>query len=342
MAVSRLVLVDSVAHTAAMLAAELEFRGFGAVTVVPDSSELAALLPAGAPDVVIINHRYDEADGLRACSTVKNLAPQCGTVVVVAPGPALLAVQSWASQSRCVDAIAEKPIVDERFYLMLSEELALRAAARQVRSLADRLANLVPAGALSALGDATDPRAELFDAVILFTDIRDSSRLITHLPPREFFTRLNEVLSAQSARIRAAEGSIVKYTGDGVLAIFRGMGRSYLALRCGLDLAAMSRQQSLPYGVGIAQGLVLAGFIGDAMEAGERRQFDVIGATVHLAARLCAMASPGHVVVTRTMNAVAQIQTPAPRSIGNVSVRGFDHKVDCLEFSPDGDQLELL
>lgn len=334
MAVSRLVLVDSDAHTAAMLARELERRGFGTVTVVPTSSALAALLAAGAPDVVIINHRYEEADGLNACSTVKALAPQCGTVVVVAPGPALLAVQSWASQSRCVDAIAEKPFFDERFYLMLSDQLAVRASARQVHSRADRLANLVPAGALSAGGDATDPQAELFDAAVLFTDIRDSSRLITRLPPREFFSRLNGVLSAQSARIQAAEGSIVKYTGDGVMAIFRGMGRSYLALRCGLDLAAMSRHQSLPYGVGIAQGLVLAGFIGDARETGQKRQFDVIGATVHLAARLCSMAQPGHVVVTRSINAVAQVQTPAPRPIEKVSIRGFDHEIDCLEFSP--------
>ena len=243
-------------------------------------------------------------------------------------------MREWALRTRSIDVILEKPFSDERFLLILSELLAAKAAAREQRARTARLANLVPAGALAA-GAQADPQAELFDAAVLFTDMRDSSRLITQMPPREFFDLLNAVLSEQSVRIRASEGSVVKYTGDGVMAIFRGMGRSYLALRCGLELAALSRRQPMPFGVGIAQGLVLAGLIGDASKSGQRRQFDVIGATAHLAARLCAMAQPGHVVATRSVNAVARIQVPAPRAIEQVSIRGFDQAIDCVTFYPD-------
>ena len=339
---TRLVLLDGDLHTASQLAAELSRRSLGTVKVIAGGSAVASLIAAGAPDVVIVNHRFDQPDGLVACSTVKRLAPETSTVVVVSAGPALLAVQTWARQTRSIDVIVEKPFSDERLFLILAELLAIKAASREARSRADRLANLVPAGALSAGGDAVDPQAEVFDAAVLFTDIRDSSRLITQMPPREFFTLLNRVLSEQTARIHAGEGSVVKYTGDGVMAIFRGMGRSYLALRCGLELAAMSRRLSLPYGVGIAQGLVLAGLIGDSRQTGQRRQFDVIGATAHLAARLCAMANAGDLVATRRVNAVAGVQVPAPRAIEKVFIRGFDQAIDCVAFTPDEPSLGAL
>lgn len=332
---SRIVLVDSDEHTAGQLVAELARRGFGPVPVATTASALPPLLAGGATDVVIVNHRYQEEGVLAACGIARRVVPDCATLVVAAPGPALAAVRAWARQTRSIDVIVEKPFFDERFYLVLTELLAGRAAARQARSRADRLANLVPAGALVSVGEAIDSQAELFDAAVLFTDIRDSSRLITQIAPREFFDLLNHVLSEQTSRIHAAQGSVVKYTGDGVMAIFRGMGRSYLALRCGLELATLSSRQRLPFGVGIAQGLVLAGLIGDASNTGQRRQFDVIGATAHLAARLCAQAEPGQVVATSNVNAVARVQTPAPRPIEKVSIRGFERPVDCVAFSPE-------
>jgi class 3 adenylate cyclase len=335
MPATRIVLVDSDDHTASLLVAELARRGFGAVTVAATGSALAPLLASGGTDVVIVNHRYEEEGALAACNIARRVAPECATMVATAPGPALQAVRAWARQSLSVDVIVEKPFFDERFYRVLTELLALKASDRQSRGRAERLANLVPAGALQSVAELSAPPAELFDAAVLFTDIRDSSRLITQMAPREFFDTLNHVLSEQTARIDAAQGSVVKYTGDGVMAVFRGMGRSYLALRCGLELAATSSRQRLPFGVGIAQGLVLAGLLGDAGHTGQRRQFDVIGATAHLAARLCARAEPGQVVATRSINAVARVQSPPPQPFEQVSLRGFASPVDCVVFTPE-------
>jgi class 3 adenylate cyclase len=332
---ARIILVDGDLHTAALLAAELGRRGFDAVDQVADASLLAPLLAASVADVVIVNHRYQQEDALAACNLVRRLAGDCATLVIAAPGPAMAAVRGWAQRFRSIDAIVEKPLHDDRFYRALTDLLAVKAAARQVRNRTARLSNLVPEGALATAGNTDDPQAELFEAVVMFTDIRDSSRLITQLAPREFFAMLNEVLSAQTSRIQAGQGSVVKYTGDGVMAIFRGMGRSYLALRCGLELAAMSRSQRLQSGVGIAQGLVLAGLIGDADNIGQRRQFDVIGATAHLAARLCARAEAGQVVATRELNAVAGVRNPAPQPFEKVSIRGFASAIDCVAFKPE-------
>ncbi|MFM9912255.1 MAG: adenylate/guanylate cyclase domain-containing protein [Methylophilaceae bacterium] len=175
--------------------------------------------------------------------------------------------------------------------------------------------------------------AEIFEAAILFTDIRGSSKLIKETPPRDYFHWLNQSLSAQADHIQKYEGCVIKYTGDGMMAIFRGMGKSYLSLRCALELASTSNNHKLPFGIGVAEGLVLAGFIGDFQHTGQRQQYDVIGANVHLAARLCAMADAGSVVTTKEVNHNARLDAPTPQSIGSVAIKGFNTEVDCVAFN---------
>jgi adenylate cyclase len=173
---------------------------------------------------------------------------------------------------------------------------------------------------------------DLFEAAVLFSDMRGSSDLITRMAPRDFFRLLNGSLSAQAGCIRGFGGEVVKYTGDGVMAVFRGIGRASLALRCALELArACERQSGLPFGIGVADGPVLAGFVGPEGPA-ERRHYDVIGATVHLAARLCAMAGSGEVLATCALHGASQVQASALRSMGLVPVPGFPDAIECVAF----------
>ena len=182
----------------------------------------------------------------------------------------------------------------------------------------------------SAPGAAED----LFEAAVLFSDMRGSSDLITRMAPRDFFRLLNGSLSAQADCIRGFGGEVVKYTGDGVMAVFRGIGRQSLAMRCALELArACERQSGLPFGIGVADGPVLAGFVGPEGPA-ERRHYDVIGATVHLAARLCAMAGSGEVLATCAVHGASQLQAPALRSMGPVPVPGFPGAIECVALEP--------
>lgn len=331
----RLLLVDSDSYTSSLLLEDLSLRGHSDVRAVSDPLELPATLAEDRPEVVIFNYHSDRPHSLQACSTIKSLVPNSTLIAIVSPGPALKTVRTWSRENHCIDVIIEKPLSDERFFMTVKDLLKVKKTSRDLEVKAERLANLVPEGALSAMERNFHNEAELFEAAVLFTDIRGSSQLIREMPPRDFFQLLNQLLSAQSRQIKRHEGSVIKYTGDGVMAVFRGMGRSYLALRCALEIAASNNdRQRLPFGIGVAEGLVLAGLIGDSNQAGQRRQYDVIGATVHLAARLCSMASPGEVIVTKNINAVAKVKTPAPRSIGSVSIRGFESEIDCVAFKP--------
>ena len=244
------------------------------------------------------------------------------------------AVRAWSEASGAIDVVFEKPLSYERFFPMLEGLLKSRESSRVLEMRSERLSSLVPAGALAAIDGAFRSEAEMFDAAVLFTDIRGSSELILSTPPREFFALLNTLLSAQAKLVNRFEGAVVKYTGDGVMAIFRGMGKSYLALRCALEIANDGARHPLPFGIGVAEGLVLAGFLGDSDRDGQRRQYDVIGATVHLSARLCGLAGRGEVITTAKLNTVAKLENPLPRPLGRMSVKGFEPDIECVAFGP--------
>ena len=154
------------------------------------------------------------------------------------------------------------------------------------------------------------------------------------MAPRVYFQMLNDLLSAQAKLIKQHEGQVIKYTGDGVMAIFKGMGSSYLAIRCALALAKAGHIIKCSYGVGVAEGLVLAGLIGDSKSNGQRLQYDVIGATVHLAARLCGLASAGEVITTKKLIASAKFKENVARDIEGLSIKGFADKIDIVALSP--------
>lgn len=173
---------------------------------------------------------------------------------------------------------------------------------------------------------------QLFDAAILFTDMRGSAGLASSTDAREFFRILNASLSVHNRIVREHEGRVVKYTGDGVLAVFRGELRARLALECACTLATARVQHDTPFGIGVAEGRVIAGMVGDAHDEGQPLHYDVLGATVHLAGRLCSMAEAGEVVATRRVADASGLQL-LMRDIGPLKVRGFAEPIGCVSFT---------
>ena len=331
---SKLMLVDKNDYTSSLLATNLYQRGFKDIKTVTDGTALPKAIAECRPDVVIFNYHFDEFDSLILCSTLKQMSPQSLIVAIVSPGPAFKTVDLWAKQTKSIDLIVEKPLTDERFFSALEDLLRVKNSSRALETKAQLLVNLVPEAALSAIEPNFNNEAKMFQATVLFTDIRRSTELIREMPPREYFQLLNDLLSSQAKLIKQFEGFVIKYTGDGVMAIFKGMGSSYLAMRCALALAKTGQNIKLSYGVGVAEGLVLAGLIGDSKSDGQRLQYDVIGATVHLAARLCSIANAGEVIATKKLITVAKLKVNSARDIGSVSIKGFADKIDCVAFNP--------
>ncbi len=334
MNMANVLVIDSDDYSASVLLDDLQRHGFGGVRRVRHGLEVPRAIGQLQPEVVLFNHHFDRPDELLSCCTAKLTRPQATVVAIAAAGPAIKAVRQWGAETSYIDVVVEKPLSDSRLVTTMADLARARQSVQALERRAQKLASLLPDGALEAVEDDHAREEEVFEAAVVFTDIRRSSDLITRVPPREFFQLLNRTLSAQARLIRAFEGQVVKYTGDGLMAVFRGRGRAYLAVRCSQDLAGSEAQSVLPFGIGVADGLVLAGLVGAAQEAEQWRQYDVIGATVHLSSRLCSQAGPGQVMATRSVYASSRLQSAWMRTVGPVPVRGFPAAIDCVVLDP--------
>lgn len=322
-----LLLVDSEPHTARVLGERIATRGHRAAHCAAGRPQLHVALEAGPFDAFILDFHYDRPQDLESCRIVRELRPELPIVVLASPGLAVQRVEAWRAVAGCVDEVLRKPLDGETVFRALQALVDRRRADTRAESFA----SLVPNDARRwAEGARTQP--ELAECAILFTDIRRSTQLIAARALPEWFDAINRSLSDQGAIVRRAGGSVVKYTGDGLLASFRGRGRAHLALRCAvqlqeLDLTAEYRDH-LRIGIGLAEGVVMCGLIGEP----GGRQFDVIGATVHLAARLCAIAEPGEIIASPRLVASAGMTGAMPPGRRTVQLRGFEAPVDYIPF----------
>ena len=123
-------------------------------------------------------------------------------------------------------------------------------------------------------------------ATVLFTDIVGSTERAAALGDRRWRDLLDEHDRRVRALVEGAGGRVVKTTGDGALACFDGAGRS---VRCAQALVAEGRR----LGVALRAGV----HVGEC----ERRGEDLAGMTVHVAARVAALAGADEVLVTSTV-----------------------------------------
>jgi class 3 adenylate cyclase len=121
---------------------------------------------------------------------------------------------------------------------------------------------------------------------VLFTDIVGSTERVAELGDRRWRELLQVHDDLTGRLVDRWGGLLVKTTGDGILATFDGPGR---AVGC----AVAVRDELLAVGMQIRAG-VHAGEV-------ERRDGDVGGIAVHIAARVLAAARAGEVLVSRTV-----------------------------------------
>lgn len=134
---------------------------------------------------------------------------------------------------------------------------------------------------------------DVIQAVIWICDLRGSSALADQMEMAEYLTLVNQFFESMAEAVMAEGGEVLKFMGDGFLAIFPTSDRAGIAdaaqraLKAARDGAASlarhpSEASKLQFGVGIHHGDVMFGNIG----ATERLDFSVIGPAVNMASRL--------------------------------------------------------
>ncbi len=134
--------------------------------------------------------------------------------------------------------------------------------------------------------DGSSDGLERVLATVLFTDIVDSTRSAAAKGDHAWRRLLDSHDQLAIQLVERHRGTLIKSTGDGILATFDGPGR---AVRCALALGAASKQIGLPLRAGLHTGEI------------EMRGRDVGGIAVHAASRVMTQSQPDEVLVSRVV-----------------------------------------
>jgi adenylate cyclase len=214
------------------------------------------------------------------------------------------------------------------------------AAAMEIRAVNRRLADVlriyVGDEPRRAILSGTIRRGEVsrIRSAILFADMRNYAGISSHLTPEGAVELLNAYFDCIVPPVEAEGGEILKYMGDGLLAIFRDVGddtggAAYSALTAALQAVARvetangERRFPSPVAVGIAlhHGEAAYGNVG----AGERLDFTVIGRDVNLASRIAGFNKTlGEPILMS--QAFAEHLWSSPDPLGAFAIDGFDEE----------------
>ncbi|MCT8268234.1 adenylate/guanylate cyclase domain-containing protein [Afifella sp. JA880] len=179
---------------------------------------------------------------------------------------------------------------------------------------------------------------ETVPAIILYSDLRNSTAFAERIPRADYIDLLNSYFDCIAASIEEEGGDILNFIGDAVIALFsldcwaseteaaqaasRAIEKGWQKLALLNEARIAAGEEPLDYGVGLTRGNVMFGNIGTA----SRLSFSVIGPIVNQVARVQAMTKVFGVPAL----AVQKVADHAPAHwtpLGEHTLRGFSEPV---------------
>lgn len=175
---------------------------------------------------------------------------------------------------------------------------------------------------------------------IMFADIRGFTTLSEKMPPEKIVEVLNEYFTRVTDIIFDCGGTLDKYIGDAVMAVFGApisKGNDAVnAVKAAVEIqrflvemnrdAAARKWPELRVGIGINTGIVTAGNIGSP----KRIDYTVIGDSVNIASRLMSNAKPGQIVVS--LNTAADLEVEfSMKPLAPLTVKGKSQPLEAFE-----------
>ena len=284
---------------------------------------LVEIAAEGATDYLCFRHRLGGEDSIVAIDAIYS---------------------SWSTARDGGFADAD---VDALVALVPALSVAAKAAAfaRIARNLAETyLGRDVGARILAGAIERGTP--EKLDAVIWFSDLEGFTRIADAADPAEIIPLLNDYLEAVVVSIHEAGGDVLKFMGDGVLALFRSpdaeescrraLGAALASRRRVAELnvrrAAASQPTTNLY-LGLHAGEVFYGNVGSR----DRLDFTAVGPAVNEASRIAAMCqSLDRDVVTSAVFAGRAGDARARLvSVGRYALRGLSRAQELFTLDPE-------
>jgi class 3 adenylate cyclase len=351
--------VDDQPANLRLLDAVLSPRGYRVIRATSGEQALE-LLPSSDVDLVLLDIVMPGIDGYEVCRRIRS-APETAflpVVMITASGhqekaraieagaddfvskpfdqsELLARVASLARIKRYHDTVAKQAAelaqwnaeLEARVNTQLEE---LQRMKRLRRFLSPQVAELViNSGDDSFLGSH---RREI---VVVFCDLRGFTAFAESSEPEEVMGVLKDYHAALGELIFRYEGTLERFTGDGLMVFFNDPFPLDKPAQRAVEMALAMRERvrtlaegwsrvghDLGFGVGIAQGFATLGRIGYE----GRFDYAAIGSVTNLAARLCAEAGAGQVLVSqRVFSAVDDVAVG--ESVGALELRGFSRPI---------------
>ncbi len=351
--------VDDLPQNLRLLDAVLSPRGYRVLTAA-SGEEALAMLPTSGADLVLLDIVMPGMDGYEVCRRIRSSpgfeflpvvmitasgeqekirAIEAGADDFVSKpfdqGELLARVASLARVKRYQDTIERQAAELARWNAELEARVdaqldELQRVNRLRRFLSPQLVDLVIDS-----GDEAFLGSHRREIVVVFCDLRGFTPFAEASEPEEVMGVLAEYHEALGELIHRFEGTLERFTGDGLMVFFNDplpiedpAERAVLmavAMRDRVaELAAgwSRRGNDLGFGIGIAQGFATLGRIG--FEG--RFDYAAIGSVTNLAARLCAEAGPSQILVAqRVFSATEGIASGEP--VGELDLKGFSRPV---------------
>lgn len=175
---------------------------------------------------------------------------------------------------------------------------------------------------------------------VLYADIRRSTNLAERITPEQLVGFINHYLGQMTEVILSNEGTLDKFVGDEVMALFGAPfpqeDHALRAVRVGLAMQVAHQTvmdiwqardiETAPIGIGIATGEMIVGEMG----CPQRTDYTVIGRAANLGARICSVAKGGQVLISQaTYDLVKESVEATP--ITGLHLKGLNRNVTAYE-----------
>ena len=228
---------------------------------------------------------------------------------------------------------------------MVIEQASLNEQIREEERMRNRLErfhspqviDLILKGGQETLDDMMEPKD--VTATILFADIKGFTALAERMPPREVNLILNDFFSRMTDILFRYDGTLDKYIGDGLMAVFgapmekeddaeRGIRAAQEMMQAlAAMMARMPEDRKFTIRIGINTGKVVAGNIGSP----KRMDYTVIGDAVNTASRLESIAQPNQILIGeetyRRVQGKFKIRSIGPRKVKGKTVEVMVYEV---------------
>jgi class 3 adenylate cyclase len=357
---AKILVVDDTPNNVKLLSDVLAVKGY-AVATASSGEEALAKLPLERPDLVLLDVMMPGLSGYDVCGRIR-ADPQTALLPVVL----VTALDPERERIKGIEAGADdfltKPINQGELFARVRSLLRVKAlqdevrrqaealkewnakleerVAAQVREL-DRLGALkrffspTVADAIVATGEQSILAPHRREICYVVVDLRGFTAFTGAAEPEEVQGMLHDFHAAMGPIIIGHEGTVDRFTGDGILIFFndpfptpqpaqRAAAMALAMQQAFRPLGARWSKQGydLGLGIGIAFGFATLGAFGFE----QRFDYSAIGGVVNLAARLCAEAQGGEILIDRrTRAALDEAATVA--AVGPLTLKGFAQPV---------------